>query len=803
MKKIHWKGLILSLLFVLTCVFGMLSGKEAGQAEKQGGTVSAASLPVLCFSYGDLLIDPVYGYTGESAVGADHQSVYPFTGDSLELEGHLLDGTAKASSLTYELRSEAENRLVARGSVGSFKGNTGNQSFTLGFEDILEEDRYYHLRLTVTVGQREASYAIRIVKLSDPAPLEALLAYGQAMHEDLFERESARKYAAQLETDTQTDKDTLATVTLNGSFDQLCYGSSGMEQISDTWLTIEGIQTNYAYLRFSFLAQAPYAEGTQARFRVNEAMTLQYSESTLYVLNYDRHTEQLWNYEDNIVTGQGFLFGVQEEGCSRLSSANEKYTAFTVAGELYCYDAEQQLLTRVFSFRAKGEHALRTLQRGYELKILEVSDEGRIEFVVCGYMNGGSREGNCGLSYLSYDAKEDRVQEHIALSSRQSALPLMAELDRLMAKGNDHFLYFAFDGEVLVMDISTGETAVLVSSAEYPGLVIDDTGTVFAWGTGTDLQMPSTLRVVDLNTGRSESFSAAADSFVRPLGYIREDLIVGYGLRSEEPLSDGRNTVYPYDRFVILDSELNQLHVYAFESIFVDHIEISTEKITIHRFARQADGGYIYLEPDVMLRNDGEPAEVLTFTDYAHAGLKKLTVMSYAHLPASLRITRSSVSSFVSGRLVTLPSAEEKVYGKQYFAYGRGALKGIGAQVGEAICLAGPDYGYVLDENGRMVWCWSPRGEVESLTPSPNPLADESKGGQVSGATFRQLVYYLNEGIPLYWLSPDREPRWLIGYNWNEVVVFNPQDGSSERVPIDELNAMIRRENNYLWYYRD
>ncbi|MBR6704268.1 MAG: hypothetical protein IKI82_02455 [Lachnospiraceae bacterium] len=804
MKKIRWKALILSLIFVLTCAAGMLGGAEAGQTEKTGGLVSAASLPVMCFSCGDVLIDPLYGYTSGESVGADHQTVFPFPDGSLEMTAYLLDGRERIRSLSYELRSEDGSRLVARGEVTSFNGETGRQSFTLRFEDILDPDVYYHLRFAVSVGQETANYYVRVIKLSDPAPFEALLSYGQAMHADLFARDTARKYAPQLETDTQTDKETLAEVTIHGNFDQLSWGSSGAEQISETWLTIEGIQANYAYLSFAYLVKAPFSETQDVRLRVTEDLTLQYSETTIYVLNYDRHTEQLWDFSGAIATSQGFLLGMQGDGLQRLSSKNEKYTAFTVAGELYCYDADQQKLSQVFSFRSVGEHELRTLQRDYELKILEVDDKGRVEFVVSGYMNGGSREGNCGMSYCSYDAAENSVQEHISISSRQSAEALNRELDRLMAKGNDHFLYFAFDGEVLVMDISTGETAVLVSSAEYPGLVINDAGTVFAWGSGSDPDLPSALRVVDLNTGRNETVSARAEEFIRPLGYIREDLILGYGLRGKNALSDGLNTLYPYVSFTILDADLNPLHGYAFENVFIDHIEISTEKVTIHRFGLDpGTGEYIYLDPDVMLRNDGEPAEALDFTDYYHDDLKKLAILSYAHLPNSLRIERNVVKTFIPGRSVTLPSAEEKTYGKQYFAYGRGKLKGVCRQVGEAIVLAGPDYGFVLDETGRLVWCWSSRGEVIGLTPSPYPLKDAEKGGQISGASFRQLLYYLNEGIPVYWVCPDQEPRWLIGYNWNDVTLFNPQDGSSYELPIDDLNALIRRENNYLWYYKD
>ena len=781
----------------------MVGGKEAGELENRGGTVVAASLPVMCFSYQNQLINPVYGYLHEIS-GADHQVVYPFSGEVPEISVNLLDGAEQVRSVSYELRSE-EGRLVSRGSVTSFEGGRGEQRFSIRFEDILNWDEYYHLSFSVSMGNKQAYYYTRVIRLSDPVPLDTLLQYACTMHEELFHRESARKYAAQLETDTRSDKETLAHVTINGNYDQLTWGSSGAEQASETWLTIEAVQTNYAYFSFRYLVKADFAEEQPIRMRVREAVTLQYSESTIYVLKYDRQVEQIWDYEANsISTGAGILLGIQNpENLERRSSPDEKYTAFTVGGELFCYDADKQELTKLFSFRQKGEHELRTLQRDYAIRILEVSNDGEVEFIVNGYRNGGEREGDCGLSYCRYTSKENDVSEHISLSSGQSAQRLLEEMRRLLAKGNGHFLYFAFDREVLVMDLSTGETAVLVSADQYPGLMINDTGRVFAWPSGEDLKMPATIRIVNLDNEKSETISASSGEFMVPLGYIREDLIVGYGSREEIPVFDGLENQYAFNRFVILDASLNPLHTYAFENVFIDHIEISTEKITIHRFGRNQEKAYQYMPADVMLRNDGGPSENSGFGEYQHDSLMKMTVLSYARLPSSLRIARRTADTYIPGRMVSLPAAEVKTEGKHFYAYGRGAYLGMCDQPGEAISLAGPDYGYVLDETGSLIWCWSPRGEVQSLTPSPNPLKEEDKIGCLTGATFRQLVYYLNEGIPLYWVAPEQGALWLIGYDWDEAVLYNPQSGMTSRIELTELDNLLKRDNNYLWYSKE
>ncbi len=802
MKPGKRKILILSLLFATCCVIGMLSGKEAGVTESRGSTVQAASLPVMCFSYGDRLINPLKACLDGGSRGFDHQTVYPFTNDDLSLKVHLLDGTEVPASVSYELRSEQDGRLMARGNVTSFENDRSDRSFTIRFQDILTEDEYYHLSWKVSFSRREVSYHTRVIKLSDPKTLTMLADYGAAMHKDLFQRETARPYAAKLETDTQTDKDTLAYVNIRGNFDQLSWGNSGARLSSDSYMTIEAVQTNYLYLHFDFLVEAELGEDLPAQFRVKESMTLQRDANAVYILSYERHMEQLWSFQENSVTDGGFLLGVQEtDRLERRSSEDEKFTAFTVAGELFCYDENEQRLTRIFSFREAGEHVLRTLENSCLIRIMEVGSDGRVEFAVCGYMNGGTREGSCGISYCIYDSKEKQVTEKMFLRSDRPAEELIREVEQLFVKGNDHFLYFVFDEQLLVMDISTGETAVLVSRAEYPGLTVNEAGTAFAWSSGTDQTMPAALRVVDLKAGSSRTIPAEDGEFLKPLGYLREDLIIGYGHKDTEAVSDGQGARVPFSRFRILGEDLETLYEYAFEGIYIDHLEIGSEKVIIHRFRRQS-GRYGYLDADVMLRSDGDTPPSAAFSAYTHETLKKMAVLSYGKLPSSLRIEQESVRLFAAGSELTLPSAgEAPASQRHYYAYGKGQLRGVYAAPGEAIAACIQDYGYVMDENSSVVWCWCPRLEAKQLAPGTEAAADREKARDLTGASLRALLYYLNNDIPVLWSSPDLGIRWLMGYEWQNVVLYDPGTGWTYRMRQTVFESNLERDNNYLWYF--
>ena len=90
------KLIILSAVFLLAFAIGMMRApEERTQADEEGSAMTAASLPVLCTSFGDRLINPLYGYTEEMDAASFADSVFPFA-ESPEMT--LRPGTTPASA---------------------------------------------------------------------------------------------------------------------------------------------------------------------------------------------------------------------------------------------------------------------------------------------------------------------------------------------------------------------------------------------------------------------------------------------------------------------------------------------------------------------------------------------------------------------------------------------------------------------------------------------------------------------------------------------------------------------------------
>ena len=799
MSNFKKKVIILPVIFVLALLIGMMRTPEKTPAREEGSTINAASLPVLCATFGGRLINPLYGYSQEMDTAGLIDSVFPFT-DSLTMQVTLLDGTTRPKSVSYEVRDASDGRLIERGHAGVFEGSRSECSFSFSLQDLYEPETDYRLKFTVELNDKSAFYYTCIRKV-DEKTLTALTDYAQSFHDAMFDKTAAAAYSAKLEPNDQADKNNLAYVDIHCSLDQVSWGSSGASPASDAWMTIQALHGDYGYFRFDYLAKADAGGAEPVTFCCRETMTLQKNKAAMYLLAYERHASQLWEASEDSVSAKGFLLGLQEnDGVQLINNGN--VTAFAVNGELYSYAAKEQKLTRVFSFRRNGEHALRSLRSDCAIRIMDVAENGDIEFAVSGYMNGGIREGMSGAVYYTWQAAENMLKENMAVASDKAPDIVKQDTAKLFLRGGGHFLYFCLDRQIIAMDISSGETAVLVNRGEFGSLVLNEEGTAFAWQSGSDQTRPGSLHVMDLKTGLNTDIEAAEGEFIRSLGYLREDMIIGRGKRTETPLEDGESGRFPLYSLEILGSDLEKITTYSYPGIYLNGIELDNEKIIVSRYARKTDGSYLEEDDDVLLRSGSETKPRTDgISAYTHEGLKRLTMIPMNKLPSYLRLEVEKTSEVIEGRLLELKGGNDAL--ALFYAYGSGRLLKICTAAGEAIAAASPSYGYVTDaRDGSLVWAWSVKKEKAELSAGAI-RTDLPKHMDLTGASFRNLQYYIDGGIPVRWVSQDLGERWIVGYEWQKGILYDPVSQTTERIPQEELEQAILRNDNYLWCYLD
>lgn len=112
-----------------------------------------------------------------------------------------------------------------------------------------------------------------------------------------------------------------------------------------------------------------------------------------------------------LYSGKRILMGIgNDDVIQTLHSKNNRYLAFVFNRDLWCYDQQDGKSVNIFSFRDGTDESGRSDYDQHNVQILDVADDGTVEFLVYGYMNRGNHEGNQGLGLYSY-IKDGAVTE--------------------------------------------------------------------------------------------------------------------------------------------------------------------------------------------------------------------------------------------------------------------------------------------------------------------------------------------------------------------------------------------------------
>ena len=85
----------------------------------------------------------------------------------------------------------------------------------------------------------------------------------------------------------------------------------------------------------------------------------------------------------------------------------------------------------------------REIFRNYDIKILNIRDDGTMDFFLAGYMNAGEYEGRTGIVLYSYDYKENLREEKMYMPINSSYQILTTDLADFAYYSEDQVFYFS------------------------------------------------------------------------------------------------------------------------------------------------------------------------------------------------------------------------------------------------------------------------------------------------------------------------------------------------------------------------
>ena len=110
-------------------------------------------------------------------------------------------------------------------------------------------------------------------------------------------------------------------------------------------------------------------------------------------MNYNRYANEVFQGEQKNFAGKRILLGISDaKQIKALKSENSRYILFKVNGNLWRYDQHDKKATCLFTFSDGSNEDVRADYKKHDVKVLSVTDEGNVDFLVYGYMNRGTYE---------------------------------------------------------------------------------------------------------------------------------------------------------------------------------------------------------------------------------------------------------------------------------------------------------------------------------------------------------------------------------------------------------------------------
>ena len=793
--KYRITGLILVFVLALLAWIGLFQRDRSNPAGLKSSRLAEASLPVLWAESCGRRMDVMRGRLAEEHADPAYDTLIILPEDR-KLKLYAEEGRLTVTGIRYEIRSADGSDLIERTEVTDREQTEKGFSFVLPIQNLLSRDRQYSLELVLNTAEKgEARYYGRIAFDSTGLAGE-MLSLAEQFSVRNFDYNTARENTAFLETNETGDNTTLARVDLKASFSQLTYGPLSLTPMGEADLRLLEYNGSMGVIRRRFLASGDGEDGDQMMFEICEDFVMRKGPERIYMMDYTRTMEEVFLGDTGSVADGKIILGVGSEDAVQMLQAPEgRFSAFVSAGDLWLADGDENTLVRVWSFRSGTDSGLRSGFEKHGIRLLSLSDDGSLYYLLYGYMNRGAREGLTGVSLMRYGRKENSVEELLFLPSQKGFERLEQEVRTLSHLGENGMLYLTLNGAAVGIDITSGDSILISSRMESGSFAVsaDQTRLAFVNSPGT-FGGPSVC-VMNLDTGEQKTLEGAGGQLLRPVGFIGSDLAVGVSDPGNTWILNGKERELPFSAVEIVDDSLVSQAHYAAEGLLYTDVRLKDERIHLTRLRPSGEHSYTAAGTDTIVCNEktGELPVTPSFVT------EQRETTWYVPVPKGLRergLRTLAPESLVTESAKVLTVAGQEAEEDLYSAYGRGKLTAESRSFGEAIGSAYEGMGYVR-HGGEIVYCRAATSSIRTLrnpdVQAPRILAarEEDRVRDLYGAPFRAALYFVSRGSQVLGWTEQGAPLIIYAYDQTGVSLYSAADGNWLRVTMQEAEDLF------------
>lgn len=813
--------------------------------------MSPASLPIVYMNVNDEYVNPLHGYTVPMEGNYLRGSITPLMANrSVAFKAKLYD--AVIAKVAYEVRPLDMSRLIEDTEITDFTYSDNEINASITLKDLIDDDIEYMLiiKLITSSGDTIRYYA-RVINRAELS-ISDKVKFVRWFSDTTFKKAEASELKQYMESNSEGDNSSYGFVNIHSSFNQLTWG--GLSPLVSTGKNLEilEIDPDYASIRLTYQVQM-----LNQVYNVIEYFRVQKGKDRMYLMDYKRTVNQLFDENKNVVVNGKILHGIIDETIKKVENENGSIYCFVQQKSLFEYNSTTNTLSKLFSFYDVENADERTRFAAHGIKPLEVDSAGNARFIVYGYMNRGAREGQVGVSLYYYDATLNTIEEELFIPYFRSYQVLSKEIENLAYISPRGYFYVLIDGAVISVDIKTRQWKVMQDSISETGFFSSEDQRLIAWQKGENIREYNEIQLYRLDNMNLSSVTCSSSDIVVPLGFMDSDLIYGLARKDEVTTDETGGTLIPFYSIKIQSESGTVLKEYKQPDVYVLEVVKKDNMLILSRISKDPETGEFYvIDNDQIMNNKTETymknrmSSVVTEdteTTYQTLIYKSPTSTS------SLKLTNPLEVVYEGSRDINIKHEDTLT---RYYVYSEGKIIRIYTESAAAVNAAQEVAGVVVDKRMSYVWqmgdrlsstklnieledaekpdddsseiAAEPTDDETNVTSSISSYAEcldvmlkcdgiykdtyaqlreksvidvlrdnlDANVLELSGCNLSAVLYYVSKGYPVMALKGSGQAILIVGYDAKNTIIYDPVLGGVSKMGMNDSERLFEENGN-------
>ena len=837
MSKKIIKAVVLLLVFLVTVVsLSLLTDQDNVDLTSE---MPEATLPVVFLQKENVYLNELFGYKGEMDAGSIRDTITPLS-KNMRIPVTIQAFQTHVEGISFEVRTMDMQRLLQNTQIDGYTQKDGMISTELAIENLLEEEQEYRLILTLECDGEAVRYYTRIIR-ADSLYVDESIRFALEFHDSTFHSETAARLASYMEPNAEGDNTTLQKVTIHSSLRQVAWNNFEGEVLQDPIPSVLEITPYYNALLLNYVMASTGENGETEFYNVEEYYRLRYSteNNRMYLLDFERTMEEIFRGSGAHLMGDALQLGIRDMDVSYMANENATIISFVQAGDLWSYNSNTNQLSMVYSFRGIEGINDRENNPSHDIRIIRVSEDGNIDFVVYGYMNRGIHEGYTGIGVYHYNSVANTVQEELFLQSEEAYQVMKETWGQLFYVNAESSFYILAQDTLYRIRLDTSETSTLCSGLSEGRFAVSDDGRYIAW---IENGSENVITVMDLDSESSWQVTGGTGTMLRPIGFVESDFV--YGIANVADIAEEAG--FPMYKIEIMDKEQQVIKEYEKPGYYIMSAYVEDATVILERAARIGNA-YVEMESDAIMSHEIEAAQIIHIetvnTEQKQAQVRLVLAQELPKKAPQVLTPQEVVLEKQIEAELSREAAEE-----YYLVYLAGKVILRTANVSEAVQTADAFAGVVIGADGGYIWHRgtqtgvSGRDRVVLNDADAQGLADPearclaallqaenmnydvegliSNGESVAhilqesmpnarvltlrGCTLSQVLFYIDRGGLVFARGEDQEPVLIVGFDQYNAILYDPVTNTIYRKGLQDSETFFSAGgSSYIAYLKN